>query len=1033
MHPSGSLPVRLLAFASLALIAMPVVVSAADDVIPHAQDKPPGPPKSPQEALAAMTVPDGFQVELVAAEPDLLNPVAMTIDEKGRFWVCESIEYPRHELGPGRDRVKILEDTDGDGKIDKTSIFADGLNIPSGIAVGYGGVWVANSPDILFLQDTDGDGKADTREVVVTGFGRFDTHELPSSLTWGPDGWLYGLNGVFNPAKVEQNGKTFAFTCAVWRIHPVTREFQVWCEGTSNPWGIAFDPQGNLFVSACVIDHFWHLTETGYYQRQAGAYPPHTWVLDSIVDYKHQKAAYCGLHYADSDAFPPEWRGVFFMGNIHGNCLNTDVVSRRGSTYAGKPKPDFLSANDAWFMPVEQLTGPDGSLYVLDWYDRYHCYQDANRDPKGIDRLRGRLYRVRYKETPHTPAGFDLAKEDDGQLLERLDGGNDFLRSTARRLLSERLMGRLPKERTGDEFVPPDYARLRDILWRTVLNGPSDEAKRNAFWALLSGGAVEDFMLMTLLDGEDATLRAWAVRAVGNLAAEPRDGKGSSRVAEGDLSGKVLHLVDDPSPDVRLQVAIAAPKLKADATEALLLVLRNAGDDPLIPAIVWQNLKPTLEERSDRFLAAVEAIGPDQPTAVNAVLPRVAEWLLASGHPQPKAIARVLSLLTRGEKPDFTTARRIVRGLIARIVTGQSGRDHDETRALYEAFASLAAYQQDPKHPLYRDAWLLFGALGVRSGQVQTERLLLDGDSDPDTRLLAAEVLAKSEPAEAASYVRQRLLTAKGDSTEFRGKLISVLGRVDQPSVSEELLFVYDRLEPELRPRVIEVLVQRPRSAFALAAAVRDGKISKGDLNINQIRRLLGHKDKSVSQTATAIWGTVREGRSPEREKVIAEVRKRLASTPADPRAGQAVFARVCGQCHKIYGQGEDVGPDITRNGRNDYDQLLSNVLDPSLVIGAGYQARTVVTKDGRVLAGLVVEDTPQRLVLKLQGGKTEAIPRSEIEEDSVSPVSLMPEGLERQLTPQELADLFAFLSLDKPPGDPEAKRLSGAPAPKGK
>ena len=404
-------------------------------VIPHAQDKPPNDPRDPVTAAKMMTVPEGFTVEVVAAEPDIVNPVAMAIDEKGRFWITESLEYPRKSAGPGQDRVKILEDTDGDGKMDKFTVFMDGLNIPSGIAIGHGGVWIANSPDILFVPDADRDGKPDgPAQVVVTGFGRADTHELPNSLTWGPDGWLYGLNGVFNYSSVTypkdspwlkhvaelarvqiNDGKPsndanirslatsattppseFKFTCAMFRIHPRTREFQVFCEGTSNPWGIAFNDEGEAFVSACVIDHLWHLVETGYYHRQGGPYPPFTWKIDSIVKHKHQKAAYCGIHYFDSDAYPEQYRGKLYMGNIHGGCINVDRIERDGSTYKGFGEPDFLTANDAWFMPVVQKTGPDGCLYILDWYDRYHCYQDANRDPAGIDRLKGRLYRVRY-------------------------------------------------------------------------------------------------------------------------------------------------------------------------------------------------------------------------------------------------------------------------------------------------------------------------------------------------------------------------------------------------------------------------------------------------------------------------------------------------------------------------------------------------------------------------------------------------------------------------------------------------------------
>jgi putative membrane-bound dehydrogenase-like protein len=339
-----------------------------------------------------MVVPDGFHVELVASEPDLLNPVAMAFDDSGRIYVTESFEYPRHEPGPGRDRIKILDDTDGDGRVDKVTIFAEGLNIPSGIAVGHGGVWVANAPDILFLEDTNGDDVADKSTVIATGFGRDDTHELPNALTWGPDGYLYGLNGVFNRSVVTQGDQTFDFTCAMFRIHPRTRKFELFCEGTSNPWGIAFDAEGSAFVSACVIDHLWHLTESGYYLRQGGPYPPHTWWGDSIVKHKHQMAAYCGIEYFDSAAYPEAYREKLYMGNIHGGCINVDRITRSGATYQGFGEPDFLTANDVWFMPVAQKVGPDGCLYVLDWYDRYHCYQDASADPKGVDRGHDRRY-----------------------------------------------------------------------------------------------------------------------------------------------------------------------------------------------------------------------------------------------------------------------------------------------------------------------------------------------------------------------------------------------------------------------------------------------------------------------------------------------------------------------------------------------------------------------------------------------------------------------------------------------------------------
>jgi glucose/arabinose dehydrogenase len=610
------------------LLAGPLPATPAQEgkeVIPHAQDKPPGPALTPAEAIKKMQVPEGFKVELVASEPDIVNPVAMTIDEKGRFWITESLEYPRRDAGPGKDRVKILEDTDGDGKADKFTVFADGLNIPSGIAVGHGGVWVANSPDILFLKDTDGDGKADKTEVIVTGFGRDDTHELPNSFTWGPDGWLYGLNGVFNQSHVKYHEsnpnykpdqRSWDFTCALWRIHPVTREFQVFCEGTSNPWGIAIDGEGSFFVSACVIDHLWHLVETGYYHRQGGPYPPFTWKIDSIVKHAHQKAAYCGIHWFDSDAYPEIYRQRLFMGNIHGNCINVDKLARDGSTYASDGEPDLLTANDAWFMPVVQKTGPDGSLYILDWYDRYHCYQDANRDPKGIDRLKGRLYRVRYKETPRAK-NFDLAKLSDEQLITRLNAGNDFIRNTAQRLLYERQVADI----NDPSAAIPKRTKTRELLRQLIEDKATPpRARMHALWVLVSTQEIDGGQTQYLLKNGDDAVKPWIVRLLGNIG-----GASEAQMAT------IERLAADGTPDVKLQIAIAANKIRdVDPLPLLVKIAAHCGDDKLIPHIVWENLHPLLETRSDDFLKEVKKYDLQKSPGLKVLMPRVTERILAA-------------------------------------------------------------------------------------------------------------------------------------------------------------------------------------------------------------------------------------------------------------------------------------------------------------------------------------------------------------------------------------------------------------------
>jgi putative membrane-bound dehydrogenase-like protein len=996
--PHGAI-LRFLLVAAFILPAGAASTHADDRPIPHNQDAPPGLPLTPEEARRKITVPPGFAVELVASEPDLVNPVAMTFDERGRVWVTESLEYPRKEPGPGQDRVKVMEDTDGDGKADRFTVFADGLNIPSGIAVGHGGVWVANAPDILFMQDTDGDGKADRREVVVTGYGRDDTHELPNSLVWGPDGWLYGLNGVFNPSRIDYRGKRYEFTCAMFRIHPRTRDFEVFCEGTSNPWGIAFDPEGSAFVSACVIDHLWHLTQTGYYHRQGGAYPPFTWIAGSIVDHTHQKAAYCGIHYFDGDAYPREYRDRLVMGNIHGNCINVDVLARNGSTYRGQAAPDFLTAHDAWFMPVSQKTGPDGCLYVLDWYDRYHCYQDARRDPAGIDRGKGRLYRIRYKDTPRR-APRDLGALDAQGLVQTLSSENGYDRDMAVRLLAER--------------AP---AEARAPLEEMVLAGDGPRKGRmSALWALVGMGPLESDFHLALLDHGDPGFRAWGVRAAGN----------AKRVAPG-VRDRLAALAADPSPDVRLQAAIAARRVEGiDPLPMLDSVLARSADDPLIPLIVWQNLLPLIPDRLDDLLAAL-ADGPPSSAGLALLAPRLVDRLVGQPSIGPEPVVALLESVTGGTSPDDSRSAECLRRVAKAVQDRELGPEGSVQlkAAMQPLIEGLLAGTTD--RATTREAALLAASWRMPSGYAVARRLLSDAAVPADQRTTAFDALAAAGDRGLVDAVAAILDHPESAPAEWRGNLIASLGKIDDPRVAPMLLDRWAALEGELRPRVVEVLTQRVSWARTLMDAIGDRRLPPETLNANQVRKLLASGDEELAALVRKHWGTVRDERNPEREKVIADVRRLVRSMPADPRAGAVVFKRVCGQCHKIYGEGQDVGPDVTNNGRGSFEQLLSNVLDPSLVIGKDYQAQTLVTADGRVLVGLLEEDSPNRVVLKVQGGKREVIPRSEIDELTASRLSMMPEDLEKQTTTRELVDLFGFLVLDRPPDDPQARQLAGA------
>lgn len=1021
---------------ALALAAVFPCSLLAEDFIPRRQDKLPGPALKPAEAIKQMTVPPGFSVELVASEPDIVNPVGMAIDERGRFWITESFEYPRREPGPGRDRVKIAEDTDGDGKCDKFTVFAEGLNIPSGIAVGHGGVWVANAPDILFLQDTDGDGKADKQEVVVTGFGRDDTHELPNSLTWGPDGYLYGLNGVFNYSHIkypkgsphfDEKHPGWKFTCALFRIHPVTKKFDVFCEGTSNPWGVAFDNEGSAFISACVIDHLWHLTRTGYYNRQGGPYPPHTWKLESIVKHKHQAAAYCGIHYFDSDSYPAQYREKLYMGNIHGGCINVDKLQRDGSSYFATGEDDFLTANDVWFMPVVQKTGPDGSLYVLDWYDRYHCYQDANRDPKGIDRLNGRLYRVRYKDTPQTQP-FDLAKLKDDELIALLAKNNDYTRSTAQRLLTERLakldpiVRPAPKPAVDPVPLIQPAAELPELLLKLQQLALDEKAPRkarmHALFVTLSLKNHDNAFLGTLFSHKDSALRAWAVRTVGNF--------------DGNLEiwQKLRTLATDVSPDVQLQVAIAAGTNPGEhSIPTLLHVLENCGDDKLIPQIVWQNLHPLLENRSGEFVREVEKKTLFKSKNVIALLPRVIDRVLASKAAPTESLVTLLNTVLNSADTNAAPGKACLQTLTQRIQSREL--QGEKLTAIKSILATpLMKLYDDKKHPLHFDALVMAAnwqdeAALERLAEFASRRV--ESDSEREQALSA---LAAVQDKRLIGLARD-IIQHDSNSQRLRGFAVATLSKVESPEVAVVVLENFDRMQDDLKPRAIELLTQRASWGKALLNAVGKKNIPATMINVNQAQKLSSLGDKELTDLLTKHWGTVRTGRDPGRQKVIDEMRALLEKTPGDPARGLLVYNKVCGQCHKLHGNGQEVGPDITANGRSNFDQLLSNVFDPSLVIGASYQARTVLTTDGRVITGLLAEDTPQRIVLKVQGGKLETIARGDIEELKVSELSLMPEQLEKQLKPEELADLFSLLTLDKPASDPAAKRIPGAPGKK--
>jgi putative heme-binding domain-containing protein len=338
----------------------------------------------------------------------------------------------------------------------------------------------------------------------------------------------------------------------------------------------------------------------------------------------------------------------------------------------------------------------------------------------------------------------------------------------------------------------------------------------------------------------------------------------------------------------------------------------------------------------------------------------------------------------------------------------------------------LSKIVDNKKHPLFLDATLLSAAWKDDQALVAVRNILTSNEHEDPQRLKALQALIAAGDKSLNQTVAELLADNKRNSADFRAGVLSALGRSDSPRIADVVLATYPKLEPELQPKAIELLTQRPVWAKALLAAIGRNQLPATVLTATQVVRLQNSRDEELVKMVKSKWGTVRTQRNPDREQVIAKLREHIRRTPGDPFRGEQVFKTLCAQCHKIYGEGHEVGPDLTGIGRSSFDQLLSNVFDPNLVIGSAYQLYTVIDADGRSISGLLVEDNDQRIVLKLQGGKTETVPRDNVEEVIVSQLSMMPEDVEKQFKPQEIADLFAFLTLDKHPSDPTAKQLPG-------
>ncbi len=962
----------------------------------------------PAEAAGRMTVPEGFKVTLFAAEPDVRQPIAFTTDERGRLWVAECYSYPGWSP-EAKDRIIILEDTDGDGRFDRRTLFHDKIANISGIEVGFGGVWVCAIPNILFIPDKNGDDVPDgPPAVVLDGWSTKARHNVVNGLKWGPDGWLYGCHGILDTSRVGKPGtpdaQRVALNCSVWRYHPTTAVFETVASGTTNPWGIDFDDYGEIFITNCVIPHLFHVIPGAHFQRMYGLdLNPNVYgLMESCADHihwaggawqesregkgRHSDAggghAHAGAMIYLGDNWPDRYRGGLFTSNLHGHRINHDSFAAKGSGYVARHEKDFLFANDPWFRGLELKYGPDGSVFMTDWSDTGECHED---DADGAHRENGRIYKISYG-TPK-PTLVNLAKLSDDELVGLQLHKNEWYVRQARRLLHERAAaGR-------------DLSRASAALARLLETQAEAPRKLRALWALYVIGGLSEARLIALLDNPNEYVRGWAVRLL-------VDRRAASPAALNRLAALAK---SEPKPTVRLQLASALQKVPLGARWPIAEPLASHGDDSTdanLPLMIWYGVEPAVAANP---LRAVELAAH---AAIPVVRHHVARRIVAAagGGTESPAVAALIARI--GSATDPARQRDLLEGAY------QSLRGQKQVPAPQGWSETFGTLVKSADAQVRRDAFALALLFGDSRAADTLRTLVNDRAADLGARRSALEVLVETHVPGLAP-----LLQALLDDRDLRGQAIRGLAAYQDEATPKQLIARYRSFDESEREDAIGTLAARPATARALLDAIAAGTIGRRDLSIFLARQIVAFGDAKLTARLEQVWGALRPTAQAKAELLV---KYKATLSPGDlkaanPANGRSVFQRTCAQCHKLYGVGGDVGPELTGSDRANVDYVLENVLSPSAAVANDYMLTTVATRDGRVLLGLLREQTERTLTVQTVNERV-VLDRADVEEIKSSYTSLMPEGLLDKLSPDEVRDLIAYLGSKQQVPLPAAK-----------
>jgi len=972
---------------------------------------------APEEAVRRMTLPAGLEARLVAAEPLVRQPVAMEFDDRGRLWVIQYLQYPnpaglkrvkvdrfsRTEYdqqpappprGPrGADRITILQDADGDGLAESGKDFVAGLNLVSGLAFGHRGVFVLNVPYLLFYPDRNQDDIPDADpDVLLTGFGMEDAHSVANSLTWGPDGWLYGAQGSTVTSKI----RGIEFQQGVWRYHPLSKKFELFCEGGGNSWGLDFDPQGELLYSTNLGGStMLHGVQGAYYWKSFGKHGalhnPYAFGYFDHVPHANFTGGHVtvgGIVY-QGDLLPAEFRGRYIAADLLGHAVHWHTIAPRGGTFQSAHAGTLLTANDTWFAPSDVTTSPDGAIYVADWHDQRTAHPDPDAQ---WDRRNGRVYRI--QPTGAKPAKMrDLRSATSAELVAALDEKNEWYPRRARLELAARR-------------DPEIAATLFDKLQTPAAapNIANEHAALEALWALHVSGGLSADRAQKLLDHPQATVRAWTVRLVGDESAvTPAMSQRFAALAQSDES-----LI------VRRQLACTAGRLPPAVALPILAKLWGHVDDfadPYMPLLNWWALEHCVTQAPNEVLAF--ALRPEIwtiPAVRNFLLPRlVRRYAMEKGEAPNAGAMRLLALVDRlqgSAELEWAILAELDETLHARGLVGGTA---------CAAFPGLLERVQEESEAATNDELLM--RLACRLGDAVTEEHALERALDTklnvEDRVSAIRALAESNNAD--KFAQLAILLPGSESPRMKEAVLRAIARSNDAGMAERILSAYPSMNAALRAQARDLLLSKRDWAAMYLERIDAGQADAAEVDVAQLRLVAAHVDATLDALVRKHWGAVRSATPEDRLAVVRRLNNDLRAAAGDVRHGQTLFKKHCGVCHTLLGDGEKIGPDLTHANRHDREFLLASLIDPTAVVRKEYVSFVVQTTDGRVVTGLIAEQDAGSATILTAKNERVRLARGEIASLEESPQSLMPENIIEQLSPQELRDLFAWLEQPAP------------------